>query len=183
MAVQKNTYTLEDYYAFIALPENTDRIFEFIDGEFVEKMPSFTPSRLAGLIITFLNLYLFKNPIGHITAPDGGYRMPNGDVLIPDVAFISNERLPEEPNREAPVPPDLAVEVKWPTDSKRKMRRNAEKYLDFGTRIVWLVFPEDQMIEVYIPDNDDVINVGMDGTLNGGDVLPDFTLAVKDIFR
>lgn len=183
MAVQKKTYTLEEYQAFQNLPENADRIFELIDGEVVEKMPSFTPSRIGSRINRYLDIFVDENDLGYVTMSDGGYIMPNGDVLIPDVAFISKGRLPVEPNREAPVPPDLAVEVKSPTDSKRKMRRKAEKYLDFDTRIVWLVLPDEQMIEVYSIDDEDVINIGIDGILNGGDVLPDFTLAVKDIFR
>lgn len=57
MAVQKKIYTLEEYHAFQALPENADRIFELIDGEVVEKMASFTPSKIAGLILTFINIY------------------------------------------------------------------------------------------------------------------------------
>jgi hypothetical protein len=58
------------------------------------------------------------------------------------------------PEREAPVPPDFAVEVKSPTDSKRELRRKAEKYMTYGTRLVWLVFPDEQVIEVYLADQD-----------------------------
>jgi Uma2 family endonuclease len=61
------------------------------------------------------------------------------------------------------------------------MRIKAEKYLAFGTRMVWLVFPEDQEIEVYEPDKD-VVNGGVDGILDGGAVLPGFQLPVRKIF-
>jgi Uma2 family endonuclease len=44
-----------------------------------------------------------------------------------------------------------------------------------------LVFPVEQLVEVYVPDKD-VELVGIDGTLDGGDVLPGFTLKVSDIF-
>jgi Uma2 family endonuclease len=76
----------------------------------------------------------------------------------------------------------MAVEVKSPTDSKREMRRKAEKYLAYGTRLVWLVFPDEQTVEVYVPD-EDVKMVGIEGILDGVNVLPGFALAVKDIFR
>jgi len=53
-------------------------------------------------------------------------------------------------------------------------------YLAAGT-VVWLVLPETREVEVYIP-NKPKQTVGIDGVLDGGDVLPGFTLPVKDIF-
>ena len=182
MAVDKQVYTLDEYHAFIDLPENRDRIFELIDGEIVEKMPSFTPSRIAGRISHRINGYLDDHDIGYVTGADGGYVMPDGDVLIPDVGFILKSRLTEEPDREAPVPPDLAVEVKSPTDRKRTLRRKAERYLELGTPMVWLVFPDEQIVEVYLRD-EDVKTIGIDGTLDGGEILPSFSLAVSEIFQ
>ncbi len=181
MAVDKQLYTLDEYHAFMDRPENRDRIFELIDGVLIEKMPSFTPSQIAMEIVFFFKLYLHEHPIGYITGPDGGYLINDEDVLIPDVGYIAKVRLPETPDREALVPPDLAVEVKSPTDRKRALRRKAERYLAAGTKVVWLVYPDEQIVEVYVGD-EDVKTVGMNGTLDGGDVLPGFTLAVKDIF-
>ena len=181
MAVDKQLYTLDQYHAFIDLPENRDRIFELIDGEIVEKMPSFTPSRIGMNIVFFLKLYLREHDLGYVTGEAGGYIMPGGNVVNPDVGYISKTRLPAAPEREAPVPPDLAVEVMSPTDRKRALRRKAERYLEAGTRVVWLVFPDDQVVEVYVPD-EDVKTVGLDGTLDGDDLLPGFTLTVREVF-
>lgn len=100
-------------------------------------------------------------------------------MLIPDVGYIARERLLREPEREVPTFPDLAVEVKSLNDTKRALRRKAEKYLSAGTRLVWLVFPDEKVIEVYQPD-EDVITASMDAVLDGGDVLPGFTIKVAD---
>jgi Uma2 family endonuclease len=181
MAVDKQLLTLDEYHRIIDLPENRDRIFELIDGELIEKMPSFTPSRIALRIGSRFTLYLDKHDLGYVSGADGGYVMPDGNVLIPDVAFISKVRMPEIPDREALVSPDLAVEVMSPTDRKRALRRKAERYLELGTRMVWLIFPDEQIVEVYVID-EDVITVGIDGILDGGDVLPGFLLPVRDIF-
>jgi Uma2 family endonuclease len=116
MAVNSKTITLEEYRAISELPENADKLLELIRGEIVEKVPSFTPSMIASRISTYLNMYLLKNKIGYVTGEAGGYIMDEENVLIPDVGYISKERLPETPEREAPVPPDLAVEVKSPTE-------------------------------------------------------------------
>lgn len=181
MAIDKQLYTLDEYHSIIDMPENRDRILELIDGELVEKMPSFTPSRIASRISYKFNRYLEDHPIGYVTGEAGGYIMSNEFVFNPDVGYISKVRLPEEPEREAPVPPDLAVEVKSPTDSKRAMRRKAERYLELGTRVVWLVFPDEQEIEVYLPD-EDVKTLRVGDTLDGGEVLPGFTLSVSELF-
>jgi Uma2 family endonuclease len=183
MVIEKKRITYDDYEAFISRPENADHIFELIDGEIVEKMPSYEPSHIAGWILTFLNMYLLRNDVGYTTTADGGYIMPDENILIPDVGYISRVRMPEKPPREVPTYPDFVVEVKSPTDSKRSLRRKAEKYLEYGTRLVWLVFPDEKQVEVYSLLEEDVITLGLDGVLDGKDVLPDFSLAVKDIFK
>jgi Uma2 family endonuclease len=181
MAVQGKTYTAAEFFAIEDLPENADRILELVVGEIVEKMLSFAPSRIAVKIGHYLSQYIDEHPIGYITGSDGGYIMSEGNIFIPDVAFISKARLPQEPEREAPVPPDLAVEVKSPADAKRGLRLKAEKYLISGTRLVWLVFPDEQLVEVYLA-SEDVRTLGLNDALDGADGLPDFSLHVRAIF-
>ena len=179
MAVYPKMVTSTDFMAFESLPENADRIFELIDGEIVAKSFNFKPSRIAMQVGCFvLN---FADVLGYVTGAGGGYVISEIDTFNPDVGYISKARLPVLPEREVIGPPDMAVEVKSPTDTRRAMRRKAEKYLVAGTRLVWLVFPEEQIIEVYTP-SEDVRTVGIDGVLDGGDVLPGFTLKVSDIF-
>ena len=183
MAVQDRPrkLTTADFRALEDLPENANRILELIEGEVIEKIPRFVLSKLAARIATYIGMYLLQNDIGHLTGADGGYVISESDTFNPDVGYISKERLPVLPEREVLVPPDFAVEVKSPTDTRRALRRKAEKYLESGTRLVWLVFPESRTVEVYVPDKDDVPK-GMDEILDGGEVLPGFQLAVKDIF-
>ena len=181
MALREKQYTLAEFHAFAERPENKNRLFELLNGEIVEKVASFTPSRIAMRIGHLFATYLDQHDIGYLTGADGSYILSPGYEVMPDVGYISKERLPHEPAREVEGPPDLAVEVKSPTDSKRELRQKAEVYLRFGTKMVWLVFPEDQRVEVYVPD-DDVREFDMNGVLDGGDVLPGFTLPVREIF-
>jgi Uma2 family endonuclease len=182
MVVQKKTYTYDEYAAISELPENRDKILELIDGEIVEKVPSFTPSRIGMRLGRFVDTHVDENNLGYVTGADGGYILSEDDTFNPDVAYISKIRLPELPAREVHGPPDLAIEVKSPTDSKRAMRRKAETYRRYGTKMVWLVFPDEQIVEVYVAD-EDVKTLGMDDTLDGGDVLPGFVLPVSKIFQ
>lgn len=181
MVIQEKRYTLAEFHAFAERSENKNRLFELINGEIVEKVASFTPSRIALRIGYLLATYLDQHDIGYVTGADGSYILSPGYEVMPDVGYISKERLPREPEREVEGPPDLAVEVKSPTDSKRELRQKAEVYLRFGTKMVWLVFLEDQRVEVYVPD-DDVREFDINGVLDGGEVLPGFTLSVSEIF-
>lgn len=61
------------------------------------------------------------------------------------------------------------------------MRECADYYLWHGTRMVWLVYPEKRIVEVYQPNADVQILLETD-ELTGGDVLPGFMLAVSVIF-
>ena len=77
--------------------------------------------------------------------------------------------------------PDLAVEVKSPDDSLSKLREKAAYYLANGTLLAWLVYPKKRLVIVLTPDSEEILTE--DDTLDGGDVLPGFTLPVRDIFR
>ncbi len=179
VVIGEKQLTLEEFHIFCEQSENRDKLFELIDGDKVQKVPSFKPSQIAMRIGWFVGN--FSDDFGYVTGADGSYSLSEHDEFIPDVAFISKARLPQAPEREVIGAPDLAVEVKSPTDSKRQMRLKAEAYLRFGTKIVWLVFPDEQRVEVYLP-NQDVVEVDIDGVLEGGDVLPGFTLKARDIF-
>jgi Uma2 family endonuclease len=79
-----------------------------------------------------------------------------------------------------PIPPDLAIEVISPTDSERNIAIKVANYLAVGT-VVWVMRPEVKEVEVFVP-NQPVQVLTVDDVLDGGEVLPGFTLAVKALF-
>jgi Uma2 family endonuclease len=182
MAIRDRAMTSAEYLEYAARPENANRILELIDGEIVEKMVGVKPSAVAIRIAAQLSDFVEKKRLGTVTGADGAYRMSDTEVFVPDVAFLSSARLAEETRGASPVPPDLAVEVKSASDRKRDLRLKAERYLACGTRLVWLIFPEEQAAEVYAPEGD-VETIHLDGVLSGGDVLPGFNLKLRRIFR
>ena len=103
-------------------------------------------------------------------------------VLGPDVAFVRQERMTQPPQpgffRGAP---DLAVEVRSPSNSARELDTKAAGYLAAGTRLVWVVDPDSRTVTVYRPDRAPV-ELAPDGYLDGYDVLPGFRVAVAAIF-
>jgi Uma2 family endonuclease len=180
MAVQSKPMTVEEFDRFVALPENAERLFEYIGGEVVQVVSNNYSSLVAAQVLIAIGIYLKQHPIGYLTGEAGGYVVA-GERYMPDVGFIAKARQPE-PSRAAynPNPPDLAVEVLSPTDSPDHVRVKVGNYLAAGT-VVWVIDPERKLVEVYAPGQP-VRKVGVDGVLDGGEVLPGFTLAVKDIF-
>jgi Uma2 family endonuclease len=167
---------------WVLLPENVEKSFELIDGEVVEKMVSNQEaSEIAVTIATYIKNSLLKNPIGRVSGADGGYHVGT-ERYIPDVGYISKARQPERSKESYnPLAPDLAVEVISHSDSYVQIRHKVTQYHAAGT-VVWLVLPGTWQIEIYTP-NEAPQTLGLEDTVNGGAVLPEFTMMVKQAFE
>lgn len=181
MAIQSNI-TAKDFEAFMTLPENSDRLFELIDGQIVEKVATEKQGFLAATFIGEIYCHLITQPTGRLVSRVR-YQLPDDDhnSRLPDVSFTHTERLqPLVKSGAVPQMPDLVIEIKSPDDVMLKMREKALYYLRNGAQLVWLVFPHKQQIEIYTADEVKVLD--LENTLDGGDVLPGFMLPLKDIF-
>lgn len=78
--------------------------------------------------------------------------------------------------------PDLAVEIKSSNDADRDLRAKARYYLSNGARMVWLIFSEHRLVEVYQPDAA-TQRLTADDSIDGGTLLPGFALLVRDLFN
>lgn len=183
MAIQQQITTVHEFDKFIQRADLGDRIFEYIAGEIVEMPSNPFVSAIAARIIYFFMSYLAQKPIGRVTGEAGLYQVA-GDRYAPDVAYISKTRQAELAREGAnPNPPELAVEVisdEGNAQEQRELRLKISNYLAVGT-MVWVVRPVSQLVEVHRPGKP-VQLIGMEGTLDGDDVLPGFSLKVSDIF-
>lgn len=182
MAVQTQRMTVEEFDRFVTLPENADRLFEYIGGEVVEVVSNQRSSSIGYWLGVFIGMYLLQHDVGRVvTGADGGY-MIAGERYIPDLAFVSRTRQSEPSDKAySPITPDLAAEVLSPSNSAHDMRVKVVNYLSVGTT-VWVIDPDRKLVEVYEPGQA-VKKIGIEGTLDGDSVLPGFSVAVKDIFR
>lgn len=177
---QTQTMTVEEFDRFAALPENADRLLEYIGGEIVEVVSNNYSSEIGMLVGGLLTVFVKQKKLGRVTGADGGYRV-SGERYIPDAAFTSKAKQPK-PSHEAynPIPPDLAIEVWSPGNKEDEMAIKIANYLAAGTR-VWLFKPLEQQAFIFIPGQP-VKRFGIDGVLEDSDLLPGFKLVVKDIF-
>src|SRR5262249_17430509 len=115
----------------------------------------------------------------------GLMRVRPGQVRVPDVAFYSWEQFPNRllpPGQILDLVPDLAVEILSPTNTKKKMTRKRREYFARGGKLGWEVYPKKRLVHVFTTPSEKT-TVGKNGTLDGGTVLPGFTLSVKEWFE
>jgi Uma2 family endonuclease len=75
--------------------------------------------------------------------------------LVPDVAYVSNERLSGltgEAAEKPPFSPDIAVEVRSPSDDLKYLARKIQRYLATGALLVLDVDPQTQSIIAHSTD-------------------------------
>ncbi|MCY4120676.1 MAG: Uma2 family endonuclease [Acidobacteria bacterium] len=104
-------------------------------------------------------------------------------VLAPDVAFVRRDRIPASglPAAFWEGPPDLAVEVTSPGDTRREVADKVASWLAAGTRLVWVVDPKRTMVEIHGPDGAPR-RLERSDVLEGEPLFPGFRLPVTDIF-
>ena len=168
----------------IAIKARENRLFELIDGTLVEKPMGYRESVLALAIASALRAFVVPRKLGLVSGPDGMMRLLPGLVRIPDVAFVSRERLPGGHMPEQPIPdlvPDLAIEVLSSTNTQQEMLHKRLDYFHAGVRLVWIFDPDARTVDQYVePKHATTLHEGQ--TLDGGDVLPNFTVSLSDLF-
>jgi Uma2 family endonuclease len=168
----------------IEVHDRENRLCELIDGTLLEKTAGNYESYLAGVLIQLLGAFVQQNGLGIIMPPDGMMRLAPGLVRLPDVSFISWERLPGRkiPHKEIwDLAPDLAIEVISRGNTRQEMARKLTDYFSAGVRLVWYVYPAACEVQAY-ESPDKCVTLSAEGTLDGGQVLLGFQLPLSTLF-
>lgn len=175
------TATVQDV---IDIHAREKRLCELIDGVLVEKVMGLPESRIGVWVGTIINNYVTSHDLGVVTGADGTMQLYPDRVRIPDVAFTSWERIPDEEFPSMAVPllsPDLAVEVLSEGNTQREMALRRQDYFASGTRLVWQIDPRRNTVTVYRSLTDFQVFREHD-QLDGGEVLPGFSIKVSELF-
>lgn len=161
-----------------------NRLFELVDGTLVEKGMGYLESVLAMEIGALLRNFVRPRKLGLVATADGMMRILPGQVRIPDVSFTSRDRLPGGAVPTTPIPemsPDLAVEILSDGNTTQEMDRKRREYFESGTRLVWMVDPRSRTVAAYSAPEAFTTHDATQ-TLEGGDVLPGFSMSLADLF-
>jgi Uma2 family endonuclease len=188
MSIQQQSGATTTYLTadeFWELPEIEGKRLELVEGHVVEMAPAGPRhNEIAFYVAVLIFQHVRQHRLGWASGDGTGFVLPGGreSVLIPDASFVATERLPSggTPDTGWPFPPDLAVEVVSPSDRADDVNAKVTTYLQAGTRLVWVIWPRTRTIYAFRAGGADTL--GLDDRLDGGDVLPGFSVPVAEIF-
>ena len=171
-----------------AFREDDGHRYELIAGElFVSCAPGIPHQRvLQNLQVEFF-LYLKAHPIG-VLVPGAGAIFSEYDAVIPDLAFVCNERWDQVVTGEKFTGAvDLVVEVLSPGTANRRRDLSAKRglYEKYGVEEYWIVDTENLSVLAFPlegPMLEGIATLTGDDDLNSP-LLPGFQLNVAAIFK
>lgn len=170
--------SLEEFIEFALRPENSNREFELIYGEIIEALYTTTyRSQIALLVGRAVQSYCNDHHLNcHISGAMGAYNV-QGHVLLPKFAYKRTRMSDHYPD---PEPPLWVADIISLNDKADDIRAKRDIYMKAGI-LRWEIYVPIQQVDVYAPDQP-ARTLGINDTLDGGDVLPGFELPVKDLF-
>jgi len=181
MMIQKTQqeYTADDIYRLSL----QGKPYELLNGTLIEMSPTKqSHGALANVIAYLITDYTLPRKLGTVYAAETGFALATGDVFAPAVSFTAKARIQPETEGFTTVAPDLVVEVFSLSNTKTEMQEKIAAYFQAGTRLVWIVYPRSRTLYVYTAPTQVTI-LQHDDILGGGEVLPDFSVPVNDIFN
>jgi Uma2 family endonuclease len=178
--------TLQTVTADDLLAMNTSEHFELVKGELRPMSPA--GSKHGRIIIRLaapMSIFATQNRLGEVFGAETGFILASGPdtVRAPDIAFVRADRLALVGDIDGywPGPPDLAIEVISPNDRIYELEEKIDDYLAAGARAVWVVNPKRRTVTVQHPNVSPIVLTESD-RLDGGEILPGFSISVAEIF-
>lgn len=165
----------------IALDPELD--YEIVNGK--PEAKEMASMKHGGTIIRLavrLGMHVEASDLGGVYSPDTTFLIGQNQRL-PDLAFVSNERMPEEGEVDgiAPMAPDLAIEVISPNDVLEKVNSKIEDYFAAGVRQVWLISLRARTVSIYdSPTKVTILTEHEDLTSEA--IVPGFRCRITEIF-
>lgn len=170
----------------LRMPDDGFR-YELLRGELRKMAPaSHEHGRITINISTPLDHHSRANKLGRVYAAETGFKVASNPdtVRAPDVAFVSQERLEQVGSVKGYWlgAPDLVVEIISPSDIYTEVEEKVFDWLEAGAKMVVVVNPRKHVVTVYRSLTDIVVLTEND-TLEGGEVVIGWSIAIRDIFE
>jgi Uma2 family endonuclease len=129
--------------------------------------------------------WALKNGTGVAFDSSTGFTLPDGAIMSPDGSWVRRERwdalTKEEQEGFAPICPDLAIELRSPSDSLSRLKIKMQEYIENGAQLAWLIDPFERRVYIYRPRVE--VDVITDPEMVSGDpLLPGFRLRLVELW-
>ena len=172
------------YEDYVLLPNDRNR-YEILEGELtVTPAPSTKHQTASGNLFVLLAHYIKERDLGRLFYAPIDLILESTSVLQPDLLFVSKDRQHIITERAIEGVPDLVVEILSPTTSRSDRVTKAQIYARHRVPVYWIVDPEQEVIEIYLPEAD---GYRLAATLQGKTPMfaPPFTeleIVARDVF-
>jgi Uma2 family endonuclease len=183
-----NSYTLnldsipltDEQYFQLCLNNRDLRFERNANGDLIIMPPTGGETGNRNIEIAYqLQAWSRQNNLGIAFDSSTGFKLPNGADRSPDASWLTIERwnslTPQQQQRFIPLCPDFVIELRSPDDSLQSIQEKMAEYVYNGTRLGWLINPQDKQVKVYRPGQE-VEVLESPSTLSGEGVLPGFVL-------
>ncbi len=144
-----------------------------------------TGNRNAELIGEFI-IWNRRKKLGKVFDSSTGFKLPNGAIRSPDVAWVKQESWdslsPEEKRKFLNLAPDFVLELRSETDSLSETQGKLREYIENGVRLGWLINPLEKQVEIYRSGKEPEV-LDQPQQISGEAVLPEFTLDLSLIWQ
>lgn len=187
LTIHFDSFKLTDNQFYQLCQDNRDLRFEKnAYGDIVIMPPTggLTSNKNARIIQQLLN-WTDEDGTGIAFDSSGGFKLPNGANRSPDASWIPLKKWHnltiEEREKFIPLCPDFIIELRSKNDSLKSLQEKMKEYIDNGTKLGWLINPQDQKIEIYREDKEvEILEHPL--ILSGENILPNFVLNLELIW-
>ena len=135
----------------------------------------------------FFKIWNKNKKLGFFCDSSTAFRLPSTAIRSPDLAFISSARWASLSQWEKeifpPICPDFVLELRSKTDKLTDIQSKMEEWIEGGSKLGWLLDIENLQFYIYKPEVEIQVLEGKDVVLNGGDVLPEFSLSIDELLN
>ncbi len=169
--------------------------FEYVNGERIALSPNVTGHIVvARALLLALHNYAVSRSLGEVFMEGPFVLMDSSNWVkgsrVPDIMYFSAERLstykastPDWRDKPFLIVPDLAVEILSPSDRFGDVHDKVTGYLADGVQMVWVINRQEKTVQVHRQGSAQYSTLFADGTLDGGTLIPGFTLPVAKLFE
>lgn len=150
----------------------------WVAGRLFDRLGAYASVRGLGVVLFQVPLLISGEDVSHAAI-----------VRVADMVFIRGERWRDYVSANAGwrgdalrMAPELVVDTISPTDRYGSVMARLAAYLEMGVLVVWVIYPPQAVVTVFRAGQRAHETLGEGDTLEGGEVLPGFAVAVGEIF-